>query len=276
MHRSKNQFSREECIADLQDYVAAHDGIVPKKDEFITNSLTGYAYSKFFNRSYNEFVQAAGFAVNTFRKRITQLSQEEIEAIRNKDYGEEGEKIIQEFFFVKELLDDKIPSADEFKVYSDSKTRFRSVFGCYGNLVRAAGFDYVVTRSPAHNKKAAPKSVKEEKEEETEMKESNKKQATNRLPDEELIQEIGQLAIEHPEIIHASKLLEFGSHGISTYYAHFGGKEKIMEIATAARRRHSLVNPPVNKIWAKRYPIRYNASSVLLKWYRRRTDVSHG
>ena len=255
MRRKKNQFSEEDCIKDLQNYVAEHDNIVPHKEEFIANSLTGSAFGKYFNRSFNEFVEAAGFQVRVKRSKITKVSSEEAEASRLKDYGPKGQEIIQDFLDVKEAFGGRIPTVDEFLEYSNTKRSYVPIFGGYGNLVRAAGFEYTITRT--------------RKKEDSANKESEKHYGSY-IPDEDVKKDIERIAVEHPEITQISKLLKFGKYGSGTYYSRFNGSGTIANIINIARRRTQLSKPKVNPVWQKRYSIKYYPAPVILKWAHRR------
>ena len=157
----------------------------------------------------------------------------------------------------------RVPTKKEFMDYSESRYACISIFGSYNNMLIAAG---KVPNRIINKKK--DQIITEEALTPVTINVETEKRSTKRLSNDEIIQDICRCAVEHPEIKSPIKLLKtFGKHGMETYRRHIGNTPKLMPIIQQARQA------AINKvIYMKRYPIKYNPSTVFLKWARKRVE----
>lgn len=174
------------------------------------------------------------------------------------------EEVIQEVQDVAEMLSWR-PSISEFIQYNTTGYRYLALFGNYNALLEEAG----IINMPRKQK--------------------------NFIPKETVELELKNIAVKYPNIVTVQTLLDKGSYGNGTYYARIGNADVLRGIINNARREAGIATmvvpnglknaaykkkkkSTVKKViaradWSKRYPVRYSATPIILKWMRRRQEA---
>ena len=94
---------------------------------------------------------------------------------------------------------------------------------------------------------------------------SNIRQTRNaRVPLQTLIDEVIHIALTHPEYKTAHDIIYNAPHPPTMYLKRIGRSEHIMQLVTAARDARI-------EAWKKRYPVKFPAKPVILRWTSRKS-----
>ena len=229
---SSKEYTRDFVIQEFKQMYKNLGNRVPKKKEFIDRSKSKYRYLTLFDKSYNNLVRAAGFSVN--RESPNSSTPDDIKR----------KKIIEDLRQVY-MENPNATLTDIIKFSGHGASVISKYVGKTKDVAVAIGY---------HFKKDGEKIILPYRD-------------TTKKSKEDILQELLTAAANHPEVSTVTKLIEdYCTASVSTFYRYFGGIEQSLKtIVEEARNKNSQ-----SLIMAKRYPVKYKAAPIILKWNRKR------
>lgn len=225
------EYARNFAIQEIQQIYEDLGHKVPTKKEFLAYSETKYRYLGLFNQSYNNLIKAAGLRIN-----------------RDTPSKPQNNKISREDL-VKDLrrVHEENPSLSISRIIRLSGHSTNMVSRLIGGIKDVAAAIGILdaedknTRLPYRD--------------------------TSKKSEDVMLKELQEAAIAHPEAKTITELIQkYCSSSVSTFYRHFGKVETTLKEFV----KNVKDNNKQHQMMAKRYPVKYKAAPIILRWNTKR------